>query len=448
MLECLDMSVPKEYEKLVREAISYKSISTDPQYKPEIEKMVSWYVNLFKKNSFLVDVWYGVHDNPVIFATYVVDPRLPTILIYGHYDVQPGELSDGWDSEPFTLRIDGDRWFGRGVIDNKGQHLIHVHTVLNLIKAGKLAYNVKFLIEGNEESGGEDLADFVREHKSELTADCLLVSDGEILADFPVIEVSFRGGINCRLTYKTLKNNLHSGLFGGVVPNAAHELAKLISKMFGDDDLITIPGFYDDVLPVNQEDNGQDKTLIKYAHAAIESTGAKTQFRPRGFDYYVQTGLQPCVEVSGISGGYIGEGYANIVPATAEVKINIRLTPNQDPDDVINKLRLFIKLQTPTFVDWQFSVNHAYPPVKIATQNDFVIRAKTLLEEIYRSEVIYRHVGGSIPILLTFQQELGMEPLSISLANEDCNMHGVNENFRIDLIEKGLMFSEQFFTRK
>ena len=208
----------EEYKKLLKEYVSIKSISTDENYAGEMKRMVSWLSDLLKKNSFKVELLPGKKTNPVLFAEYIQSNKLETVLVYGHYDVQPGEKEDGWKSEPFTLTERAGRLYARGVVDNKGQNLIHIVTVLNLIKEGKLKYNVKFLIEGNEETGNADMRNILMKHKAKLKTDHIIVSDGEIAGNTPTIEASLRGGFNMKVTFTTAKNNLHSGLCGGAVP--------------------------------------------------------------------------------------------------------------------------------------------------------------------------------------------------------------------------------------
>ena len=219
------------YKKLLTEFVSFKSISTDPEFKPEIEKTVEWLRNLFTENGFTVKVLHGKKTNPVVYSHYQTDDNAETVLIYGHHDVQPASIEEGWEQDPFTVLEKKDKWIARGVVDNKGQILIHIATVLDLIKANKLKYNVKFLIEGNEETSNDELSEIMRTEKELIKTDHVLISDGEIVDGKPAIEASLRGGFNLTLALKTADNNLHSGIYGGAVPNAAFELSKLLSKL-------------------------------------------------------------------------------------------------------------------------------------------------------------------------------------------------------------------------
>src|SRR6185369_1034482 len=221
------------YKDLASEIIKFKSISTDPGCVGELKKTADWLKKLFLANKFKVDTWILGDSNPVVFASYELSAKdAETVLIYGHYDVQPAEKSDGWSADPFTLREGKGRLYGRGIVDNKGQFLVHVATVLNLIKRKELKYNVKFILEGNEETGSPNLGKIIESHKKELKSDLIIVSDGEIAGDTPTVEASFRGSFSTTVKYVTAKNNLHSGIYGGAVPNAAYELTKLVSKIY------------------------------------------------------------------------------------------------------------------------------------------------------------------------------------------------------------------------
>ena len=427
-----------EFKKLLTQFVTFKSISTDPTFKPEIVKTVNWLKQLFIKYGFMVEVFTGSSCHPVVLATLTTHNSLPTVLIYGHYDVQPADPA-GWLSDPFVLTSRDDRLWGRGVLDNKGQILIHIFTVLELIKKRKLAYNVKFLIEGNEETSNPDLPSIMRKHKSELKSDYVLVSDGETVNNFPVIESSLRGGFNLTLKYTTAANNLHSGIYGGAAPNAAHELTHFISRLFDSKNKIAIPGFYQNVDQITsfQIKNNQRVLRISPVQAPVSETG---------LDFYTQTGLRPTLQVTGLKAGYINDGYANIVPASAEARINFRIVTSQNPQEVFKTFTQFVKNHTPSYVSYDITHSGEHSPVKLNTSQPIFKHIRKLLVQVYSHDPILKYVGGAIPFISDVKSMFGIDTISVPLGNEDCNMHGANENFRIDLIEKGLRFSQLFFS--
>ncbi len=432
------------YLKLLSEFVSFKTISTDPSYKPEIEACVEWLSQQFSGNGFLVEVWRGEDSNPVVFASYGSDPKKETILVYGHYDVQPA--GEGWKGDPFIVREENGRLVARGVIDNKGQVLLHMHTVFELIKEGKLAQNIKFVLEGDEETGAGELSLHLKNKKAKLKADHVLISDGELVGDHPVVEVSFRGGFNLTLRYKTAKNNLHSGIYGSAAPNAVHELAKFIGGIYNLENKIAIPGFYEDVDPVTPEHVSNNRKLEKISREALGATGIKKFMLEKGYDFYTQTGLRPAIQVTGIKGGYIDQGYANIVPATAEARFNFRLVTSQDPVKVLKLFKSYVARVTPKYVDYEISEHGLHYPIKVDVTSDKTQHTTRLLRRTHGKEVLTKAVGGAIPIVADFINVLKANTILVPLVNEDCNMHGAEENFDINLLNKGLDFSRRFFS--
>lgn len=432
------------YKKLLKEYVSFQSISTDSFFKNEMEKTVKWLEKLFVSYGFSVSFLEGKTCNRVILAEYVVDPKLETILIYGHYDVQPAETTDGWTENPWKLVEQKGRLFARGVVDNKGQNLVHIVAIGELIQNKKLGYNIKFLIEGNEETGNPDMQALVKQYKSRLKSDYIIISDGEIVGDSPTIEASLRGGGSFDLIFRTGKTNLHSGLFGGAVPNASHELQKLISSFFDENNKVMIPGFYKGVDPITEEQRKNNRSLSSTKNI-LHNAGTKVLTPEKGFDFYSQVGLRPTIQVTGISSGYMGEGFANIVPCEARAKINVRLVASQKPEEIFSLIEKYIRKQVPRYVDVVMSVEKSYNPVKLNLENSKISEIKTILTRTYQEKVKIKYVGGGIPIVSDFKDILGSESILISLGNEDCNMHGVDENFRIDLIKKALKFSQKFF---
>ena len=435
-------TLPKGYLQMLNEFISFKSISTDIQFKDQCNKTSEWLVQLFKDASFEVLVDNGEHTNPLVMAKYIVDPSLETILIYGHYDVQPAQQSDGWKSDPFSVDIRDGRIIARGAVDNKGQVLIHIFTVLKLIKEGNLHYNIIFMIEGNEESGNDDIEQQLVRYKDFLSSDYVLISDGEIVKNRPTMEASFRGGSNIKFIVRTAPNNFHSGIYGGAVPSASLVISQMLSKLKDENNIVQVPGFYDGC--VIDETQIESNASLATEEEILSLSGVRELLTEPGFDFYSQTGLRPTLEISGIHSGYTGVGYLNIVPATAEARINIRTVVGQDTQDVVDKIKEYLVSVCPPYASVEFEQESASDPIELDVNSRKAKEIEKILEDVYKEKVAIKNVGGSIPIVASFKNQ-GMNVISVSLANEDCNMHGVDENFDINLLKKGLMFSERFF---
>ena len=434
----------KEFLQQLNKFVSFKSISTDKTFLPEIKKTVEWLKETLEGGGFEVEILTGQTCNPVVFATYSKLKGAKTVMVYGHYDVQPASIKDGWDADPFTLTEKNGKLLARGVVDNKGQILIHIHTVLNLIKEGKLKYNMKFLIEGNEETSNNDLPKILKVNKAELKCDYILISDGEIPYQ-PTLEYSLRGGFNSTLTFQTAKNNMHSGIYGGAVPNAAYELSKFLGKLFTADNKVAVPGFYDGVDPITKAQLKDNKAFVEASRDIAKHTGIQKLLLEKGLDFSTQTGLRPTLQITGFKSGYIDEGYANIVPAKAEARINFRVVTSQDPEKIFKKFEGFVKKNTPSYVKWELKHSGVHSPVRVNISSEIFEDVRKLLAQAYGSKALTKSVGGAIPVVSDFKEILGVDSLLVSLGNDDCNMHGANENFDIGLLEKGLKFSRLFF---
>lgn len=426
------------YKKLLSEEIAFKSISTDTTHAKDIKGIISWLTDQFKKHTFHVEVIEG-YGNPFIIATIISDPSLETCLVYGHYDVQPADREDGWKTDPFILTEKDNRLYGRGAMDNKGQHLVHMLTVFELLEKKRLSVNVTFLLEGNEESGSPHLARFISDYKKQLSCDVILISDGEITEGFPTIEVGFRGNISATIHIQTAESDLHSGLYGGAAPNAIHEACKFIDRFYDTNNTVTIPGFYDDVdipsLPAIPF------TMDHYT----KNTTAKALLTRPGVDFYTQVGHLPSLEITGFQSGYTQEGYRNSIPAKALVKINIRLAGAQTPQQMERLLRTYASKIIPSYVSYTLTFAEGVLGTRLPRNNPYMTKAKRILKAVYGVDPLFRFVGGSLPIVTYFEKILKKPQLLIPLANEDGMMHGMNENFSLVHLQKAFAFSQKFF---
>lgn len=430
------------YKKAAAKLVSLKSVSADPTCQEDIKKTAELLRDDLQNDGFTAQLFEG-YANPIVYGECIVDPLLETALIYGHYDVQPASKEDGWDSDPFELIEKNGKLYGRGIMDDKCQLLIHIIALSQLIKENKLGYNIKCIFEGNEEVGSPAIENFIKDHKELLKCDFVMISDGEMTGGKPTIELGNRGVINATLTVKTAENDLHSGLYGGIAPNAIDELSIFISGLYDKDNKITIPGFYDDVDEI-------DKSMsLPFSREEYQkNTGAKVLKTEKDVDFYTQSGQRPSIEITGIQAGYTGEGYKNSIPRMAKAKINIRLVKSQEPGKIEELFKEYIKKTLPDYVEYELSFEQATSPVRINADNKFVEKAEKVLERIFGERPVHRYVGGTEPVVVFFDQILGVSQVLVPFANEDGAMHGINENFNLANIEKGLQFSTDFFSKK
>lgn len=442
------MQILSDYKRLLKQYISYKTISTTGS-ENEINKAVDWLQDLFTQNSFSVEIVKG-YDNPVVIAKKELNKNFPTVLIYGHYDVQPASREE-WGTDPFLLQEKADKLIARGAADNKGQSLVHMVNVFNLVRRGELAYNVIFLIEGNEETGSPNIRKLLTKYKSLLKADFILISDSSLLKNHPTLEVSLRGVFNTTLVLKTSDKDLHSGLFGGPVPNSAHEAAVLLAKLY-DNNKIVIDDFYADVAKPDKQTEALSKKVALTDKDFRRLTGSREMLLEKGETFYSQAGVRPTVQVTGIESGYTGKGYRNSIPSSTTIKFNFRLVNDQKPDKILKLFKLWVKKTLPGYVDHEFLIpdktEGTVIPVRIDINNPYVKKSKEILQQVYKKEVYYDFNGATLPIIIDFKEVLKTDLVMVALANEDCNMHAVNENFDLQSLKKALEFSNKFLSSK
>lgn len=438
-----------EYKKLLKQFLSFRTVSTINS-EIEVEKCVSWLEDVFNTNRFQVQIVRG-YDNPVVLATKVVNPEFPTILVYGHYDVQPADIEE-WGRDPFILKEDNKRLYGRGVVDNKGQMLVHLVNIFDLLKKNKLAYNIKFLIEGNEETGSPNIGRFIKDYKKQLESDFILVSDSVMVQNYPTIEVGLRGTFNTTLELRTSDKELHSGLFGGVAPNALHIASNLVSKLFKNENTIAYPKFYEKVPLPSTRISKHTKEVPFDLLSSLKLLGTKAILLEKKQNFYSQLGLRPTIQVTGLEGGYTKEGYRNSIPNKAIIKFNFRLVPNQDPEVILKDFKEYVKSFIPNYVDYEFSkpkdTEGSVKPVILSSDNKYIEAIKKIQQDIYKKNTLFTFNGATLPIIVFFKKTLKKDIGMVALANKDCNMHAVNENFDIKSLTLALEFSNKFFSLK
>lgn len=433
------------YKEILTKIIALQSISTDAAFKPEINKTASALEALFLEHNFTVQTFTN-YGNPIVVATYNVSSAAETALVYGHYDVQPASKEEGWNSDPFTLTERDGRLYGRGVVDNKGQFIVHMATIFTLIASSNLKHNITFVIEGEEEIGSRNFEQFLRENIQLVTADFCLLSDGETVNDMPAMDASFRGIVNIALTVQTAQKDLHSGLFGGSVPNAALELSKILTTLTDNEGVIQDKRFYEGVIQPSEHIIANNAQVIALSGDPTAVSTTKKLHGLMGHDYITRRAMYPSFEITTLKAGYAGEGFRNAVPHTATAKINVRLAPNQKPNTVFNNVQAMVAEVTPNYVESNLHMEAGSTGVILNIERPGYKAMHALLSDVYGVTAVYNYNGAIIPLVGLLDSILNIPVYSVGLANEDCNMHAVDENFRIDLLKKGLEFSKRFFS--
>jgi acetylornithine deacetylase/succinyl-diaminopimelate desuccinylase-like protein len=379
--------------------------------------------------------------HPLVYAEWLHLPGKPTVLLYGHYDVQPAEPLEEWKSPPFEPTERDGNLYARGAVDDKGQMWMHVKALESLMTSdGKLPVNVRVIVEGEEEVGGEGIAAFVREHGDQLKADAALVSDTEMFApELPTLCVGLRGMIYTELEVRGAATDLHSGMYGGAAPNPFVALAQIITKLKDEDGKISIPGFYDGVEEPTADELAAWKTLpfdedeyLRHEVGSTELTG-----EPQ-YSVLERTWSRPTMDVHGMPGGFIGAGAKTVIPAKATAKISFRLVPGMKPEATFAKYEAFVKSIAPKGAQVAVRMIHSGEPIVVSTDNAYIRAAKAAMAEVFGKETVFVRGGGSIPIVGDFVRELGIPTVMMGFGLPDDNLHAPNEKFHLANFHRGI----------
>ena len=375
----------------------------------------------------------------MVFASKTVDPSLRTVLVYGHYDVQPAEPLEKWNSDPFEPVIhDGAIW-GRGANDDKGQTFMHVKAFEYLLRNGLLEHNVKFIIEGEEEIGSKHLAAWVAEHKEMLACNVILVSDTTMISDkVPSINCGMRGVTYLQLNVKGPDKDLHSGHYGGAVANPINTLCDMISSLIDKDGRVTIPGFYDDVVEVSREDRDELARAPFEMEEYKAGIGIREVKGEKGYTTLERTDIRPCLDVCGIWGGYTGAGSKTVLPSEAHAKISMRIVPNQKADRIIDLAEKHLKAIAPDYVEVSIEKMEAGNGFLIPITSTAYQAASRAMAEVYGIEPVPSRGGGSICVLADMRNILGADPLLMGFGLERDTIHSPNESYLIRQLEAGI----------
>ncbi|MGQ3132461.1 MAG: dipeptidase [Flavobacteriales bacterium] len=428
------------------ELLRIPSISADPKYKDEVfrtaEAVKESLVKAGADNCRLIPT----AGFPVVYGEKIIDPAKPTVLIYGHYDVQPAEPLDLWISGAFEPEIRDGYIYARGSADDKGQVFMHVKAFELMMNTGSLPCNIKFMIEGEEEVGSANLAPFLNENKELLKADVILISDTSMIAnDVPSLTVGLRGLSYVEVEVTGPNIDLHSGVYGGAVANPCNILAKMIASMHDENNHITIPGFYNDVVEVSAEERAEMAkapfSLDEYKkELAVGDVWGET-----GYSVPERTSIRPTLDVNGIWGGYTGEGAKTVLPSKAYAKISMRLVPNQDPDKITELFKNHFESIAPKSVTVKVTPHHGGLPVVTETNTPEYKAAAMAMKETFGKDPIPQRGGGSIPIVALFGEVLGLKSVLMGFGLDSDAIHSPNEKYGVFNYLKGIETIPYYF---
>ena len=421
------------------ELLRIPSVSADKKFKDDVKRAADYIkVKLEAAGADQAEICQ-TEGHPIVYAEKVVDRSLPTVLVYGHYDVQPADPYDLWHTPPFEPTIRDEKIYARGSSDDKGQMYMHIKAFETMMQSGSLPCNVKFMIEGEEEVGSANLGKFIVANKEKLAADMILISDTGIISnEHPSITVGLRGLSYLEVEVTGPNRDLHSGMYGGAVENPINVLCEIIHKMKDDKGRITIPGFYDKVVDLSQEERNamakQPFSLEKFK----KDLAINEVFGEEGYSTLERIGIRPTFDVNGIWGGYTGEGAKTVLPSKASAKISMRLVPNQDPDEVTHLFTEYFHKLAPGTVKVKVTPHHGGEPAMVSTKSLAYQAAARAVEEAWGKTPIPTREGGSIPIVALFQKVLGLDSLLMGFGLDEDAIHSPNESYGIFNYIKGI----------
>ena len=421
------------------ELLRFPSVSADPKYKSDVLKTADYVAGKLKEaGADQVEVCQTA-GYPIVYGEKFVDASRPTILVYGHYDVQPPDPLELWKTPPFEPTIRDGKIYARGACDDKGQFYMHVKAFELMMKTNSLPCNVKFMIEGEEEVGSNNLGIFVKENKDRLQADVVLISDTSMISlEHPSLETGLRGLSYLEVEVTGPNRDLHSGVYGGAVANPATILAKLIASLHDENNHIQIPGFYDDVSALSQSERDELNKAPYNEQEYKDDLGVEELWGEKGYTTLERTGTRPTLEVNGIWGGYIGEGAKTVLPSKANAKISMRLVPNQQSDKITKLFTDYFISIAPKNVKVKVTPHHGGEPVVTPTDSVAYKAAQKAIAESFGKDPIPTRGGGSIPIVALFEKELGIKTVLMGFGLDSDNLHSPNEKYDIANFYKGI----------
>jgi acetylornithine deacetylase/succinyl-diaminopimelate desuccinylase-like protein len=446
MLSYVDQNKDRYLAEL-KDFIAIPSISTNPANAGEVRRCADWVADHMRNIGLQNVQIFPTAGHPVVYGEWLNAPGKPTVLLYGHYDVQPPEPLELWTSPPFDATIRGENLYARGSADDKGQVFIHLKSIEAYLRnTGALPVNLKLLIEGEEEIGSEHLEPFVQEHQSMLKADLVLISDSSMFArGIPSICYGLRGIAYMQIDLVGPNKDLHSGSFGGSVHNPIQALAEIVAQLHDKNGRVTIPGFYDEVRPLTKKEREAYKKLPWNDKKYAKELGVKQLYGEKGFTSLERLWARPTLECNGIWGGFTGEGAKTVLPSKASAKISMRLVPDQKASKAAKLFEKHIKKIAPKSVTVSVRYIHGGEPAITPIDSPGVMAAVAALEKGFGKKPLYQREGGSIPIVVQFKQLLGLDTVLLGFGLPDENAHAPDEFINLNNFFGGIRTSLHFF---
>ena len=426
----------------LKDFLRIPSVSALDEHKGDVQKAAEFVAHDLRRIGMENVEIIPTRGHPLLYADWLHATGKPTALIYAHYDVQPPDPVDEWHTPPFEPTERNDNIYARGATDDKGQLWMQVKALESLMQAhgGKLPINVKIIFEGEEEVGGESIAEYVRKQKAKLQADFALVCDSQLFApNLPTLCVGVRGLVYTEIEAFGAKADLHSGTYGGAAPNPFFALIEIISKLKDSKGKILIPGFYKNVkAPTKDELKAWQRLPFNEEHYRKTEVGSKLLTGEPGYSVLYRTWARPTLEVHGMPGGFSARGAKTVIPAKAAAKVSMRMVPNQDPDDILKRFTAFVKKLTPKGIETKIKVWSKGPACVVDTDNSFIRAAMESLHHTFKKETVFVRDGGSLPIVSDFRDVLKIPSVMIGLGLPDDNAHAPNEKFHIPNFYHGI----------
>jgi acetylornithine deacetylase/succinyl-diaminopimelate desuccinylase-like protein len=423
--------------------LAIPSISALPEHKSDVLRCAEWCANEMRRIGLGNVRLFETPGHPVVYGDWLGAPGAPTILFYGHYDVQPVDPVELWESPPFEATVRDGELYARGAADDKGQVFMHFKAIeAHMKQNGRLPVNIKLILEGEEEVGSANLDAFVRDHKAELAADVVVISDtGMFERGVPSITYGLRGLVYCQIDLRGTKSDLHSGSFGGAVANPAYVIGQILTQMKDRGGRIKIPGFYDDVRALRDEEREAWKRLPFNEKKYRKDLAAPKLFGESGYTTLERTWARPTFEVNGLLAGFTGEGAKTVIPAVAMAKVSMRLVPDQDPDKIAKLFEEYVKKVAPKSVELKVTRMHGGKPWMTDFDNPYVQAAGRAIKTGFGQDPLFIREGGSIPVVATFQEILGLPSVLFGIGLPDENAHAPNEHLDLSNFYNGVLAS-------
>ncbi|MFQ3576144.1 MAG: dipeptidase [Cytophagales bacterium] len=435
--------VEKKFDTYLKDLVSllsFPSVSADPKFKMSVLQTADFVSSLLKKAGIQHVEIIETEGNPIVYAEEIISKELPTVLMYGHYDVQPADPIELWESNPFEPVVKDGKIYARGAADDKGQFLTHIKAVELLNELGELKYNLKILIEGEEEIGSDNLPKFVTNNKEKLKADVVLISDTSMVSsDIPSITTGLRGLSYVEVELTGPNRDLHSGVYGGAVMNPINTLCEMIASLRNEKGEITIPGFYDKVVNLSNEERAKINEIPFSIEEYKNDLGVQDLNPTDEYTAIELTGIRPTLDVNGIWGGYTGEGAKTVLPSKAFAKISMRLVPDQSPDEITELFTNHFEKIAPKGVKVKVTPHHGGYPAVTSISSEWYKKAELAYEKVWGKKPIPTRDGGSIPIVAMFQKELGIDTLLMGFGLDSDCIHSPNEHFSLEHLKKGIL---------